>query len=37
LLERIGRARLLDGREVPARVVREAIRAALGTRRKHAL
>jgi 3-dehydroquinate synthase len=32
LLERIGRARVVDGREVPARVVRESIRAALGAR-----
>jgi 3-dehydroquinate synthase len=32
LLERIGRARVVDGREVPARVVRESIRAALGSR-----
>jgi 3-dehydroquinate synthase len=32
LLERIGRARVVDGREVPARVIRESIRAALGTR-----
>jgi len=30
LLERIGRARLVDGREVPARVVSASIRAALG-------
>jgi 3-dehydroquinate synthase len=32
LLERIGRARVVDGREVPARVVRASIRAALGAR-----
>jgi 3-dehydroquinate synthase len=32
LLERIGRARVVDGREVPARVIRESIRAALGAR-----
>jgi 3-dehydroquinate synthase len=32
LLERIGRARVVDGGEVPARVVRESIRAALGAR-----
>jgi 3-dehydroquinate synthase len=32
LLERIGRARVVDGREVAARVVRESIRAALGAR-----
>ena len=30
LLEGIGRARVVDGREVPARVVRDSIRAALG-------
>src|SRR5437868_12503620 len=32
LLERVGRARVVDGREVPPRVVRESIRAALGAR-----
>src|SRR5438270_4206571 len=32
LLERIGRARVVDGREVPARVIRESISAALGAR-----
>jgi 3-dehydroquinate synthase len=32
LLERIGLARVVDGREVPARVIRESIRAALGAR-----
>lgn len=32
LLERVGRARLVDGREVPARIVRESIRVALGAR-----
>ncbi|PYS80232.1 MAG: 3-dehydroquinate synthase, partial [Acidobacteria bacterium] len=32
LLERLGRARVVDGREVPPRVVRESIRAALGAR-----
>ncbi|MDQ5836726.1 MAG: 3-dehydroquinate synthase [Acidobacteriota bacterium] len=36
LLERIGRARVVDGREVPARVVRESIRAALGARSESA-
>lgn len=30
LLEGLGRARIVDGREVPARVVRDSIRAALG-------
>jgi len=29
LLERIGRARIVDGREIPPRVVRDALRAAL--------
>jgi 3-dehydroquinate synthetase len=29
LLEGLGRARIVDGREVPARVVRDSIRAAL--------
>src|SRR5438270_2273826 len=32
LLERVGRARVVDGREVPPRVVREAVRAAPGAR-----
>jgi 3-dehydroquinate synthase len=32
LLEDLGRARVVDGREVPARVVRAALRAALGVR-----
>ncbi len=36
LLERIGRARVVDGREVPARVVRESIRAALSARSESA-
>ena len=30
LLETIGRARVVDGRDIPARVVRSSIRAALG-------
>ncbi len=30
LLEGLGRARIVDGREVPARIVRDSIRAALG-------
>jgi 3-dehydroquinate synthase len=34
LLERIGRARVVDGREVPARVVNTSIRAALAARRR---
>ena len=31
LLERIGRARVVDGREVPDALVRASVRAALGT------
>lgn len=33
LLEGLGRARIVDGREVPARVVRDSIRAAIRARR----
>jgi len=34
LLERVGRARIVDGREVPARVVKASIRAALAARQR---